>query len=76
MYVLRCHAILRYIYLYRATTCSYHRDRPTTHYIISGIGEYPYYGKRYICKLCADFFDSLSNCELDRRSIVGVYKIM
>ena len=55
---------------YRATTCCYHRDRPMTHYIISGIGEYPNYGKCYICKSCADFFDSLSDYEWDRQSIV------
>ena len=49
--------------LYRATTCCYHRDRPTTQHIISGIGEYPNYGIIYVN--CAQtFFDSSCNCDL------------
>ena len=48
---------------YRATTCSYRRDISSTHLIVTGVGRFPNYGKCYICKSFADFFDSSSGYE-------------
>ena len=35
---------------YKATTCCYHRDRPSSHILVTGQGNYPNYNEFFICK--------------------------
>ena len=61
---------------YRATTCCYHRDRPSSHILVTGQGNYPNYNEFFICKWCADWFDEQDCYEWDVQGIIGVYELM
>ena len=60
----------------KATTCCYHRDRPSSHILVTGQGIYPNYNEFFICKSCVDWFDEQHCYEWDAQGIVGVYELM
>ena len=63
---------------YKVTTCCYHRDRdrPSSHILVTGQGNYPNYNEFFICKSCMDWFDEQDCYEWDARGIVDIYQLM
>ena len=58
---------------YKATMCCHHRDRPSSHILVTSQGNYPNYNEFFTCKSCADWFDEQDCYEWDAQGIVGVY---
>ena len=53
-------------------TCS----MPATHKLVTGLGCYPNYFESFICNMCSDSIQNLSDYEWDDDGIIGVYKFM
>ena len=60
---------------HRSITC-YKCSNPATHLLVTGLGCYPNYRESFLCNMCSDSIQKLSNFEWDFHGIIGVYKLM
>ena len=49
---------------------------PTTHKLVTGLGCYPNYHESFLCNMCSDSIQKLSDYEWDANGIIGVCKLM
>ena len=48
---------------------------PATHILVTGLGRYPNYHGSFLCNVCSDRIQKLSDYQWDVRGIIGVYKL-
>ena len=49
---------------------------PATHKLVTGLGCYPNYFENFLCNMCSDSIQKLSDYVWDDHGIIGVYNLM
>ena len=60
---------------YRSVIC-YTCSIPAMHKLATSLGCYPNYFESFICNMCSDSIQKLSDSEWDVHGVIGVYKLM